>query len=96
MKTFDKHPNANLDFGFALKRWLTGGELVTTVTAELISGDVVLGQELTDGLSIGVMIAGGTNHSQSVVTLRGETNSNPPRVFARTFVINVTDSVGQA
>lgn len=95
MDTFEKHPQAVLDYGYDLTRWLTGTEQVTTVTGTLLSGDVVVGQGLTDGKKMGVMITGGTNKTSSTVRIVGQTNSNPPRTFARTIQVFVTDSIGQ-
>lgn len=94
IKTYNKHPLAVLDYGYNLARWLTGTEIVTSVNASLVSGDVVLGQAITDGSNMGVMISGGTNGTRSLVDLVGNTNSVPPRHFAQRFEIFVTTSAG--
>lgn len=95
VKTYNKHPLAVLDYGYNLARWLVGIEVVTSVDASLVSGDVVLGEEITDGTNMGVMISGGTNGTRSLVDIVGITNSIPPRHFARRFEVFVTTSVGQ-
>ena len=96
METFEKHPNAILDYGFDLRRWLTGTEIVTTVTATKVSGDnaLVLGTTVTDGYNMGVMLSGGTIGARYVIRITGLTNANPARTLARDFEVFVTAKVG--
>ena len=94
IKTYEKHPLAILDFGYDLIRWLTGTEEVGTVSATRVSGDVTVGATITDGKRMGVMISGGTDNSKSVFDITGQTNSVPPRTFARRFEIFVTVTAG--
>jgi len=95
IKTYEKHPLAQLDYGYDLTRWLTGIETVVTVNATLVSGDVTLGATITDGKRMGVMVLGGTDRTKSVIDIVGITDSVPSRRFARRFEVAVSNKVGQ-
>lgn len=94
IRTYEKHPLANLDFGYNLTRWLTGTEEISSVNAVKVSGDVTLGATITDGKNMGVVVQGGTHNTRSVIDITGTTNSVPPRTFARRFEVFVTNNAG--
>ena len=94
IKTYEKHPDSILDYGFDLTRWLSEGESIVTVEADIDSGDIVEVATDTDGKRASAFLSGGTNKTKSFVTVKATTNNAPvARVFARTIAIYVTDSV---
>jgi hypothetical protein len=88
MRTWEKDPNATLDWGFDWSSWLSPAEEISTATVTVQSGLTKDSQSNTTN-SVTVWISGGTSGVTYEVACRVTTNQG--RTDERTIGIRVTD-----
>lgn len=90
VKTFEKDPIEDLDYGFNLIGWLTAGEVVTDleVTADPV-GLITVHDPVNTGIQVAAWVAGGEPGDRVRVSYKATTDHVPPRVFNRSLTIAV-------
>lgn len=82
---FEKHPDEDLDYGFDLVDWLTGGEVISSVSFVADpSGLLVLHNPVNTGMAFATFVSGGAVGDRVKITCTATTDSTPPRTFVRT------------
>ena len=99
--TIAKDPNATLDYGLNLTRWLlkTGATAVASVAVTPVSGGMELAPEpdypapevYDAGRRVRAWLTGGTPGQKAAVKFRWTTTSVPPHVDERTLYFKIAE-----
>jgi len=90
MKTFEKDPDAVLDYYWDWTDWLTEGDSIDSVEFSSTDADLIVDDFVIAGSKVMAAISGGTEGSSSgIITCRVTTNSTPPKIDDRSvrFII---------
>lgn len=87
MKTFEKDPEAVLDYKWDWTEWL-GEDTIQTVLITVEAGDIVIEEEISDSKTVTVWLSGGTINEPTIVTCRvttaeGRTDERSARFYVK-------------
>jgi hypothetical protein len=89
--SFEKDPQATLDYLFDWSEWLGSGESITSATVTAESGLTVDSTDVVNGTGVRAWLSGGEDWTAYEVTCSITTDSSPARVDERTMTIMVRD-----
>jgi hypothetical protein len=85
-----KAPKAELDYGFDWSEWMTDGEIIADVDWIVPDGITQFDDAYSDFIAV-IWLNGGTASTSYTITCRMTTNSTPPRIDDRSFIIHVKE-----
>lgn len=88
MRTWEKDPQATLDWAFDWSKWLAAGEEISSATVTVDSG-LTKGSESNTTSKVTIWLSGGTLGVTHLVTCQITTNQG--RIDERTIGIRVTN-----
>lgn len=88
MTTFVKDPDATLDYTVDWAEWMTGADVISTVTWTVESGLTQVSTAYTDTTAT-IWLSGGKAGKAYAITCRVTTDNNPARIDDRSFVVSV-------
>lgn len=91
MRTWDKDPQAVLDWDFTWTDWLTGGEVITGTPLITIDAGLTKDSQSNTNSVVKVWLSGGTVGTTYKVSCRITTNSSPARTDERSLLIRITE-----
>jgi len=91
MKTFEKDPDAVLDYYWDWTDWLSEGEAIDEATFESSSEDLVVDSYTIAGSKVLAVISGGTGGANPIITCRITTNGTPPKTDDRSVRFEIRE-----
>jgi len=87
VRSFQKDPSANLDFGFDWSEWLGSADQISSSSWVSVPGDLALSNPDFGNLSTLVWVSGGSDGTDYLVT--NQVTTRDGRTDERTFAISV-------